>query len=226
MMKDLFFTIGRILGVVTIFLCINFYYIVFFSITYFLSLIFIWISNSTIKNKIVWTILPIVLGYLYMLIIDRTHHLILKSKSLSVDYILPLNFTGEIIVFDNVNCGQNKVIENERIVIQVPENGIVYYSGSLNNEGYIDNVFRYEKVNITVKTLYESMFWEGTKEYHEQNYSENTIGIFHVNHYQFYNNKNKFKELFILTNKNGLDSINWYDKISRKLEKVDQINCN
>ena len=34
---------------------------------------------------------------------------------------------------------EKEIIENGRIIIYIPENGVVFYSGNLKNEGFIDN---------------------------------------------------------------------------------------
>ena len=101
----------------------------------------------------------------------------------------------------------------------------MYYSGDLTNEVYIDNIFKFENGNKEIPNLDNSMFWNDTKKYYEQNYSELTIGVFNVIHFQFNDNKQNFKELFIVTNKNKFDSLNWYKIIQQKLENVNLKRC-
>lgn len=162
-----------------------------------------------------------------MVIINLIHHQYLKHKSLKLEIVLEENFEGEILIFDNIKCGQPKYIKNGRYILNVPENGVLYYSGDLTNEGYIDNIFKRKKGDslIQVPNLNDSMFWKSSKEGSNSSYSKNVLGVFNVIHFLNHTEKLKPKKKFILTSKNLLDSLNWHAKIQHKLENLDSNPC-
>ncbi|WP_299009430.1 hypothetical protein [uncultured Tenacibaculum sp.] len=172
--------------------------------------------------------MPVLIGLLFMFVVNLIHHEYLKYKTLKLEVIIEENFNGEILIFDNIECGQSIQKNNDRYTLYIPKNGILFYSGDLTNEGYIDNIFKQKKGDslILIPSLNESMFWENSKKYSNHSYTKNTLGVFNVIHYQNHGTKLTPIRKFVLTNKKNLDSINWFKRIQNKLEKIDTIPCN
>ena len=167
--------------------------------------------------------MPIILGTIFMFSIQYIHNLNFEYKSVKVDYILPENFRGEIIVYDNINCGIKETKKNDRIIINVPKNGIVYFVGDLSNKGYVDNKFKIKKGRLVDELINfeESMFQDKNR----QEYAKNTIGVFNIGHYSYHNEKYKIRDMFLVTNKSLYDSINWYKIINNKINTLNQVEC-
>jgi hypothetical protein len=221
-----FLSIGKAFAILTVLLSWSYFYFVYFSITFICCQFFIWFSKSKFKTKILWTLMPLIGGACCMLAVQYLHHLNLTFKTLKVEYILPENYKGAILVFDNMSCGQSDSISNERLVLKVSEKGRVYYSGDLINKGYIDNMFSIQNGNKydRLENLDVSMFWDDNiKAYPE--YTRHTTGVFNIGHINYLNEKNKIKELFVVTTKADLDTINWYNQIKSILDYTDTENC-
>jgi hypothetical protein len=211
-------TIGIVFGIITVLLCVSPYQLIFFAFTYMISLGFTWTSDGSKKQKIKWTIAPVVFGVIYMTMIQGFHHYNLKAKSLKLEFRLEENFRGEIIVFDNVKFGQKEEVINGRKIIYVPKNGMVYYSKDLTNEGYIDNIFTIPKdgKRITLPNLADFMFDDETKENYKHNYTKNTLGVFSGSR-NYDDLRYNLQEVFFVTSKNHLDSIDYYMNVHKKL---------
>ena len=220
-MNKLFF-VGKIISIIAILVCLDWFLLGIFFTCYIIALTLIWLSKEKVKQKILWSIIPIFGGALFLIFTTYMRYVYYEFKSLKVDYILTESFKGEIIVYDNITCGQSKNIENNRIVINVPQNGVVYYSGDLLNEGYIDNVFKRRR---------DSGF-EILNNFHSQRSVEidkistgNDV-VFSAGHYSYEHENGYFKELFVVTDKDSINLVDWHQIFYKKIDELKQVECN
>ncbi len=99
-----------------------------------LGIIFVWLAKTSIKFKILWTILPIP-------IVLATFYLFFQlSKAEPETFLIPQNYRGQIAVFYNETCGQETVYENGRRIYKLPESGVLITKFK-ENRGYLDQKF-------------------------------------------------------------------------------------
>jgi hypothetical protein len=84
-----------------------------------LGIIFIWIAETELKTKIVWTILPL------PLILSVFFFVYQLDKAEPETFLIPQNFRGKIVIFYEEKCGQEPVYEHGRRIYKLPENGIL-----------------------------------------------------------------------------------------------------
>jgi len=97
---------------------------------------------------------------------------------------------------------------------------VLFYSGDLNNDGYIDNLFFRKKNSSydTIPSLDRHILNKSNK------INSNTLGVWRAGHYSYSSNQRP-DEMFIITTKNKHDSIDWYRKIDKKIKQLSIINC-
>ncbi|MFQ3297158.1 MAG: hypothetical protein ACI9JT_002548 [Polaribacter sp.] len=96
---------------------------------YIVGAIILLFGNQKIKKKLLWILIPLILFYpTYNLTSSISLYYSEKQK---VDLILPSDFTGKVIIIDNIDFGQNFEIKHRREQIIFDKNGIVFYPNKL-----------------------------------------------------------------------------------------------
>jgi len=96
---------------------------------YIIGAIILLFGKLKIKQKLLWTIIPLILFYpSYNLASSISLY---YSDTQKVDLILPSDFRGKVIIIDNINFGQNFEKKHRREQIIFDKNGIVFYPGKL-----------------------------------------------------------------------------------------------
>ena len=162
---------------------------------FIINAIIILFGKLKIKQKLLWVLIPLILFYpSYNLASSISLYYSDKQK---VDLILPSDFSGKVIIIDNIDFGQNfeKVHRREQIVFN--KNGIAFYPTKLeldksNYRVYLKdkkgeltqiNWFYKSSDKITINGYGESSFkikTDSTKKYITYNFL--AIGNDSINH--------------------------------------------
>ena len=103
-------------------------YIIGFPI-YIIGAIIILFGKLKIKQKLLWTLTPLILIYpSYNLASSISLY---YSDTQKVDLILPSDFSGKVIIIDNIDFGQTFEKKHRREQIVFDKNGIAFYPGKL-----------------------------------------------------------------------------------------------
>jgi hypothetical protein len=83
---------GQILIIVGLIVCLFPYFIIYGGPIFIIGALMIWISKNTLKRKLLWTFVPLVLWYpsMGLLAYFASNHVT------SATYLIPTNFRGEI----------------------------------------------------------------------------------------------------------------------------------
>lgn len=132
--------------------CISFISPLFFILGILLFLgcaIAVWIQDIHIIGKILFLIVPIFLWTPVKTIINNIEGNITYFNEQRIDFIFPENFEGDAVIVTEKDCGQ--AIKKDALGFEklyIPEDGILYYKGNIENLGKWYN-FRYFKINKT-----------------------------------------------------------------------------
>jgi hypothetical protein len=96
---------------------------------YIIGIIILLFGNLKIKQKLLWILIPVILF--------KPSYKLASSISLyysdrqKVDLILPSEFTGTVIIIDNIDFGQSFEKKHRREQIIINKNGIIFYPTKL-----------------------------------------------------------------------------------------------
>lgn len=130
------FNIGLSLIIISFIACvISFYLVVFLGFVFILGCLFILISETKTKFKILSIVTPIVL-YLPFTILFLWAYNYTRPKI----FLIPKNYTGKLRIVYEEKCGQKLKIVDGKEVFEFPKNGILIFSdkfnGSINHKYY------------------------------------------------------------------------------------------
>mgnify|MGYP003576871274 CR=1 FL=1 len=132
--------IGKVIIVLTFIASLNPYLLIFSVPAFILGAIAIWISNSKLLTKALWTVLPIILWYPAAFLFMFSYSAIGKATAQKLDFIFPTSFEGKAIIIENMPCGQLVKIENGREQLYIPSNGVLLYQGKL-KDSYVNHKY-------------------------------------------------------------------------------------
>lgn len=180
---------------------------VIFAIPFFMiGTIGMFTSRREIREKLLWVLVPLLLWFPCMLGFLTLSSLVKKATAQKVQFVIPANFNGCVSVYFPAPFGQKKKLKEGREIIEVPESGIVFYSGEI-EDGYIDWNYRVNNELI-----------EGNRAHHMTFYPSGGGSA------QFNAGNNKpmsynFRHLLVLSNYTNTDE----DSLNMVLESRDSI---
>ena len=149
---------------------------IFFSIPiYIIGLILIWLSDRAKRFKWFWTVLPVIVCFPIFYASMSLRPVIGMSLAQKLEFHFPEEFKGRVTIVYPVEWGQEVYEENGREIINVPEDGIVYYQGAI-DAGYANWTFKMINEEGKGKDLYEFKEWDMNG--FEKNIKEDSLGVF------------------------------------------------
>lgn len=151
-MKDRAYLTGLILIGITFIACVISFWLLVYGIFIFgIGVLFVWVSQKSIKTKILSTALPIIFylpaTYLFLLAYNYT-----TPKT----FLIPADFEGTLRIVYEEKCGVKLHKENGRQILQFPESGVLIldekFDGGINNEYFlIDSNGKRTKVEQSIE---------------------------------------------------------------------------
>lgn len=167
--------IGITVIIVTFLVSLNPYTLVFVLPVFIFGCAILWLGKSSKPKKILFTIVPILLWYPGFLGFMYLNSYLGPKLAQKIEFRMSNDFKGHVTVVFPVECGQAKRIENNREVIDIPEDGIVYYQGVIES-GYINWTYKVQSESED-KTLFEFKTWDMTKE-KKNKIKTDSLGVF------------------------------------------------
>lgn len=99
-----------------------------------IATVLIWFSDRATSSKILWTVSPIALLGLLIVIYYQS------EKMESETYLIPDNFRGYFVIWFEESCGSEAKYENGRRIYKIPEDGILITQFT-REPGIIDDEF-------------------------------------------------------------------------------------
>ena len=130
---------------------------------YIIGVFLIWFSNASKKRKLSLTIFPLII---YVPLLMLTMYLAINIRTAlaqKLEFRFNEDFRGLVTIVYPVEWGQKVTIENGREIIDVPQDGILYYQGKIDPKGGYTN-WKYVSISALgeVKDLSEFRLWELT----------------------------------------------------------------
>ena len=188
-------------------------YLIVGSIVFIASLIFVWAYKTSLFEKIIFTLIPLL--YFTIPKIDLSQKITEKyrfANSQKIDFIFPENFKGNAIIITEKNCGQNRILRKGYEKLYIPKDGTLFYKGVIKDYGdeYYFRFFQIKQkdtVEIPGKYIGSSI-----------NPIKSEIKVMYVDANL---NKNKNLSTILLNLYSTKDKLNYNEKL---LEKT--YNCN
>ncbi|MBF8965000.1 hypothetical protein I0P70_17265 [Pontibacter sp. FD36] len=154
----------------------NPYWLIFAVPAFLIGVVTLWLSKKKLSAKLGWTFVPIVLWYPGFMLFMYLSMTIGQANAQNLDFIFPKDFKGTAVVISNMPCGAPVKKVSRREVLNIPEDGILLYQGTI-EAGYIDH--RYFRKNNAgqlnaIKSLENYMFWDDQ----ENPPPTNKVGVF------------------------------------------------
>ena len=138
-----------------------------------IGLICLWISKTNKKTKLMWSIVPPIIWFPLTAFWLFIYNYIGQMNAQKRDYYVNYDFKGSFTVIES-KCGEEPIIENDRLQFKIPNNGIYLFNGDLRS-GHIDErVFQINKDGSTSKI--EDKHWPTEKENKDTSGIEVIIG--------------------------------------------------
>ena len=131
---------------------------------YIIGVFLIWFSNASKKRKLSLTIFPLII---YVPLLMLTMYLAINIRTAlaqKLEFRFNEDFRGLVTIVYPVEWGQKVTIENGREIIDVPQDGILYYQGEIDPMGGFTS-WKYVSISALgeVKDLLEfRRLWELT----------------------------------------------------------------
>jgi len=154
---------------------LNPYTLIFVTPVFLIGCLILWLSKSSIKKKVILTIAPIILWYPGFLGFMYLNSYLGPKLAQKVEYRIPNGFKGQVMVIFPVECGQPVREENGREIIDIPEDGIVYYQGNI-EAGYINWTYKLQDHDKPAG-IYEFKTWNMSEE-ELKNINPDSLGVF------------------------------------------------
>ena len=164
-MKDKKYIIGLTIIILTFFVSLNPYLLIFTVPVFLIGVGLLWFSKTKILTKTLWTVLPLLFWYPSMHLFFYLSGIIGTATAQKLDFNFPDNFKGKAIVVQQIDCGQEILKKDGREQLNFPENGILLYNGKIES-GYINHQYFYvtntgDRKKIPERANY--MFWDEVK---------------------------------------------------------------
>jgi hypothetical protein len=136
-LKDKAYLTGLTLIGITFIACVISFWLLVYGIFIFgIGVLFVWVSQQSIKTKLFSTILPIIFylpsKYLFLLAYNYT-----TPKT----FLIPSDYEGTIRIVYEEKCGATLHKEEGRQILQFPQSGILIlnekFDGGINNKYYL-----------------------------------------------------------------------------------------
>jgi energy-coupling factor transporter transmembrane protein EcfT len=102
---------------------------------YLIGILLIWYSKTSKKWQLSLTIFPLMMWFPLFYFSMYLTPIIGTALAQKIEFRFNEDFRGRVTVVSPVEWGQKVTIENEREIINVPQDGIVYYQGNI-DDGY------------------------------------------------------------------------------------------
>ena len=96
----------------------------------------LWFSKATRKSKLIWSIIPPILWLPLTVFWLFVYNSIGQVNAQKRDYYVNYDFKGSFTVIES-KCGEEPIIENNRLQFKIPNNGVYLFNGELKS-GHID----------------------------------------------------------------------------------------
>jgi len=164
-LKDKKYIIGLTIIILTFFVSLNPYLLIFTVPVFLIGVGLLWFSKTKILTKTLWTVLPLLFWYPSMHLFFYLSGIIGTATAQKLDFNFPDNFKGKAIVVQQIDCGQEILKKDGREQLNFPENGILLYNGKIES-GYINHQYFYvtntgDRKKIPERANY--MFWDEVK---------------------------------------------------------------
>lgn len=149
---------GKIVVVLAFVVSLNPYWLIFAVPIFFVGAIFVWVSKAKLMVKILWTILPVSLWYPALLLFMYLLGVVGTATAQKLDFIFEDNFEGQVMVVENMTCGQPVNVVNGREQLFVPRYGVLLYQGEIktgySNHKYYKITVNKQKIELPERTDY------------------------------------------------------------------------
>lgn len=136
-MTKYFYRIGLALVCISFLICVyNFYALFYLSFFFLLGIILIWVSDTTLKQKVIATVTPILL-YTPVTIL----FLWIYNYSPTKTILLPEHHVGIFRIFYDESCGGEYEVFNKKKNIRINEDGIAILKESFDGQLNFDYHF-------------------------------------------------------------------------------------
>ena len=128
---------------------------------YLIGILIIWNSPTSKKWKLSLTIIPLIIWYPLLYLSMFLSPIIGTELAQKLEFRFNEDFRGRVTIVSPVEWGQKVLIENGREIIKIPQNGIVYYQGII-DDGYTN--WKYVTISESgkVKEFAEFKAWKMT----------------------------------------------------------------
>ncbi len=128
---------------------------------FLVGVIALWLGKKKLSAKLVWTLVPVVLWYPGFMLFMYLSMTIGQATAQKLDFIFPADFKGTAVVINSMPCGEPVKKVSGREVLNIPDNGILLYQGTIES-GYVDHRY-FRKDNAgqlnEIRSLENYMFW-------------------------------------------------------------------
>lgn len=98
------------------------------------AILFVWLSKRKTSTKVLWTVSP--LGLLFLLLVISYQ----LGKMESETFLIPQDFRGKFVIYFEEPCGTDIEYENGRRIYRIPDDGVLITKFK-REAGYIDDEF-------------------------------------------------------------------------------------
>ena len=174
-MKNKKYIFGLILIIITFLLSTTIYYAIFTIPFFLIGVALVWSSETKKTNKILWTIVPLLLIVPAIWTFQFVYEKLGMALAQKVDFNFPKGFQGKAVVVQNIECGQNIYKIKGREQLNLPENGILLYKGTIES-GFINHKYFYVTKSKSKIELPERPYYLDWKE-NVNTYNHSEVGV-------------------------------------------------
>jgi hypothetical protein len=195
-------------------------------ITFFVGVVLVWLSGRSLKTKVLWTLTPIPIFFIYQFLWRWT------NTSEPETFLIPISYRGKVHIIFDEKCGQPPKYENGRRTYQIPDNGVLLTQFK-DAYGFIDHKYFFvdslgERIAIPTMDV-RDFNEEWTLEKNPNEPSRDSLGVFHWGRTgggTFDESEYSFVEFYVSTYKQLGDTFGFkYDSQFDSLEMVLLKDC-
>ncbi len=132
--------IPKIIIIAGFLISINLYWVIIGGPICLIGILYFLFQKRPVISKVIWTLWPPLLVYPAFVVFLYISGAIGTAVAQKLEFRFPHNFRGTSVIISNMHCGQGFIIKNDREVLNIPENGILFYKGDIEH-GYINHIY-------------------------------------------------------------------------------------
>jgi hypothetical protein len=195
-------------------------------ITLVVGVVLVWLSGRSIKTKLIWTLTPIPVFFIYQFLWRWT------NTNEPETFLIPISYRGKVHILFDEKCGQLPKYENGRRTYEIPDNGVLLTQFK-DEYGFIDHEYFFVdslgKRIVIPKMDVRDFNEEWTLEKNPNEPSRDSLGVFHwgrTGSGTFDETEYSFVEFYVSTYRQLGDTFGFkYDRQFDSLEMVLLRDC-